>query len=174
VRTAVVLPAQHRNDTEVDFSDGVCHDTRMTKAARAIIIENGNILVMHRNKQGSEYFTLVGGKVDDNETIEQGLVREIQEETGLQIVSARLVFYEPHPEPYNVQYIFLCQVAPHSEVAIQKTSEEALLNKLGFDTHTPYWIPLKAFDRLAFRTPQLHKAIIDSIMRGFPSQPVRL
>lgn len=152
----------------------VCHYTDMAKAARAIIIEKGNILVMHRNKQGSEYFTLVGGKVDEDETIEQGLVREIQEETGLQIVSAHLVFYEPHPEPYNEQYIFLCQVAPHSEIGIQKASEEALLNKLGFDTHTPYWIPLRAFSKLAFRTPQLHQAIIKSIERGFPNQPVRL
>lgn len=146
----------------------------MAKAARAIIIENGNILVMQRNKQGSQYFTLVGGRVDDNETIEQGLVREVQEETGLQVVAAQLVFYEGHPEPYNEQYIYLCQVAPHDEVKIQKTSEEAMMNKLGFNTHAPYWISVKAFDNLAFRTPQLQQAIVLGIAKGFPSQAIQI
>jgi ADP-ribose pyrophosphatase YjhB (NUDIX family) len=160
--------------TEVDFWSIVCHDSRMAKAARAIIIENGNILVMHRNKQGSQYFTLVGGRVDDNETIEQALVREVREETGLEVVSAQLVFYEPHPAPYNEQYIFVCHIAPHSDVEIQKTSEEAMLNKLGFDTHKPYWISLNAFAHLAFRTPQLQQAILNGVAKGFPRQPVQL
>ena len=153
---------------------GVWHDSRMSKAARAIIIEDGNMLVMHRNKQGSQYFTLVGGRVDDSETIEQAVVREVREETGLEVVSAQLVFYEPHPMPYNEQYIFVCQVAPHDTIGIQTTSEEAMLNKLGFDTHTPYWIPLKAFAQLAFRTPQLQQAILNGIAKGFPRQPVQL
>lgn len=146
----------------------------MGKAARAIIIENGNILVMHRDKQGSQYFTLVGGKVNDNETIEQGLVREVYEETGMTVTAAQLVFYEPHPAPYNEQYIYFCEVAPHADVGIQKGSEEALLNRLGFNTHRLLWIPLKAFPQLAFRTPQLHQAIVDSLQKGFPSQPIQL
>lgn len=146
----------------------------MGKAARAIIIENGNILVMHRDKQGSQYFTLVGGKVNDDETIEQGLVREVQEETGLTVVSAQMVFYEPHPKPYNEQYVFLCRVAPYTNVEIQKSSEEALLNKLGFNTHKLSWVPLGAFAQLPFRTPQLQQAIIHGLQKGFPAQPVRL
>lgn len=150
------------------------YDTSMGKAARAIIIENGNILVMHRDKQGSQYYTLVGGMVNDSETLEQGLVREVQEETGLTVVAARPVFYEPHPQPYNEQYIFLCQVGPHTTAEIQKSSEEAMLNKLGFNTHRLSWVPMQAFSQLPFRTPQLQQAIIDGLQKGFPSQPVRL
>jgi len=146
----------------------------MANAARAIIIENGNILLMHRSKLGSQYFTLVGGKVNDNETIEQGLVREVTEETGLEITTARLVFYEHHPAPYNEQYIYLCEVAPHNGAEIQKTSEEALMNKLGFNTHTLYWIPVKAFSHLSFRTPQLHAAIVKGLKKGFANDAVRI
>jgi ADP-ribose pyrophosphatase YjhB (NUDIX family) len=146
----------------------------MAKAARAIIIENGNMLVMHRNKQGNEYFTLVGGRVDESETIEQGLVREVMEETGMQVTAAQLVFYEHHREPYNEQYIYLCYVAPHADIEIQKTSEEALMNKLGFNTHTPYWIPVKAFSKIAFRTPNLHTAIIKGLEKGFPNKAIAI
>lgn len=146
----------------------------MANAARAIIIENGNLLVMHRNKHGDQYFTLVGGKVNDGETIEQGLVREVQEETGLQVTAAQLVFYEQHPAPHNEQYIYLCHVAPHADVKIQSTSEEALMNKLGFNTHTPYWIPMRAFANIAFRTPQLHDAIVQGLKKGFPHKAIRI
>lgn len=146
----------------------------MGRAARAIIIEDGKILVMHRNKHGSEYFTLVGGRANDSETMEQTLVREVKEETGLDVVRARLVYTEQHAAPYNDQYIFLCEVGPHDTVAIQNSSEEALMNQISINTHRPLWAEIRSFDRLAFRTPQLQAAIVQAFKKGFPAEPVRL
>lgn len=146
----------------------------MRKAARAIIIENGKILVMHRNKHGSQYFTLVGGRANENETPEQTLAREVQEETGLQVTHSRLVYYEDHPEPYNEQFIFLCEVAPHVDVQIQDSSEEGYMNRHAANTHTPMWVDLNAFARLPFRTPQLQDAILKALKKGFPEQVVAL
>ena len=146
----------------------------MSTAARAIIIENGNLLVMYRNKHGSEYFTLVGGRVNEDETTEQGLIREVQEETGLEVTKARLVYIEEHAAPYNEQYIYLCEIAAHQAVDIQPESEEALMNRLGMNTHAPHWITLNSFRQLAFRTPDLQQAIIKSLTDGFPEQPVKL
>ncbi|HJQ09145.1 MAG TPA: NUDIX domain-containing protein [Candidatus Saccharimonadales bacterium] len=146
----------------------------MGKAARAIIVEGKKMLVMHRNKHGSQYFTLVGGRVNENEAIEQALVREIREETGLTITNGRLVFIEEHPAPYNEQYIFLCEVAPHGEVTVQDYSEEGFMNKLQANVHTPVWVETKALQSLQFRTPQLHEAIIRGLKKGFPNTPVKL
>jgi ADP-ribose pyrophosphatase YjhB (NUDIX family) len=146
----------------------------MRKAARAIIIQGDKTLVMHRNKHGSQFYTLVGGQVDDHETMEEGLKREIKEETGMDVVRSRLVFVELHPAPYNEQYIYLCEVADDSNVAIQNTSEEALMNRLGMNTHTLYWVEVSAFSRLPFRTQQLQDAIVKAFSKGFPDQPVNL
>lgn len=146
----------------------------MGKAARAIIIEGDKILVMRRNKQGSEYYTLVGGRVQPSETIEQSLVREVKEETGLTITKARHVFTEKHPEPYNEQYIFLCEVAPHESVAIQAASEEALMNIIDINVHTPLWVELTWFSKLPFVTMQLQTAIVQGLKKGFPSEPATL
>jgi ADP-ribose pyrophosphatase YjhB (NUDIX family) len=144
------------------------------KAARAIIIENGKILVMRRNKYGSEYFTLVGGRANDGESIEQALVREVKEETGLDVVGYRLVFFEKHPAPYNEQYIFLANVAPHDSVAIQDTSEEGRMNRLDANTHHPGWADTRYLSELEFRTPQLLHAIVEGLKKGFPEEPVEL
>lgn len=146
----------------------------MGKAARAIIIENDKILVMHRNKRGSQYYTLVGGRVAADETIEQALAREIKEETGLDVTAARLVFTEQHQAPYNDQYIYLCEVGPHANIAIQDNSEEGYLNTMDINIHTPLWAEARAFSKLAFRTPQLQSAILQAFKNGFPAESVKL
>lgn len=146
----------------------------MRKAARAIIIENGKILVMHRNKHGSQYFTLVGGRAEETEQPLDTLAREVREEAGLTVTSARLVYYEDHPAPYNEQFIFLCEVAPHGEIAVQDWSEEGQMNRLGANMHTLMWVELSAFPKLPFRTPQLQHAIAEALKKGFPSEAVSL
>ncbi|MDB5181770.1 MAG: hypothetical protein JWP13_533 [Candidatus Saccharibacteria bacterium] len=129
---------------------------------------------MHRNKHGSQYFTLVGGRANDDETPEQTLAREVMEETGLKITKSQFVFYEEHPAPYNEQYIYLCEVSNAGEMAIQELSEEGRMNKLGANMHTPLWVEISAFARLPFRTPQLQDAIVQGFKKGFPAEPVRL
>jgi 8-oxo-dGTP diphosphatase len=146
----------------------------MADAARAIIIENDKMLLMHRNKDGNEYFTLVGGRIHEQEAPEHGLAREVKEETGLDVTSCRLVYVEDHPAPYNRQYIFLCQVAPHSAIAIQETSEEALLNKISTNLHEPLWIAVSSFPKLSFLTMQLQAAIVTALKKGFPETPIKL
>lgn len=146
----------------------------MAKAARAIIIEDGKILVMYRNKSGREYYTLVGGRLNSDETPEQAMIREVKEETGLDVTNHKLVFVEEHPAPYNDQFIFLCEVAPHGPVAIQDSSEEALMNKIDINIHKPVWIDTKMFSKLPFSTMQLQKAIGESLKKGFPNEPIAL
>jgi ADP-ribose pyrophosphatase YjhB (NUDIX family) len=146
----------------------------MGKAARAIIFDGRKMLVMYRNKHGSEYYTLVGGRVNEGESTEQALVREIYEETGLTITGARLVFTEEHAPPYNDQFIYLCSVAPHDSVKIHEASEEGLMNRIGANTHEPIWVDVGAFPRLQFRTPQLHAAILQALKKGFPTESVQV
>lgn len=147
---------------------------RMRHAVRAILIEDGKILVMHRDKYGDKYFTLVGGRVNDGESLEQALVREVHEETGLQVTAARPVYIEEHPSPYNEQTIFLCNVAPHGDIAIQEASEEGVMNQYGLNTHQPYWVALKSFAHIPFRTPQLQTAIAKALKKGFPKQAEKI
>ncbi len=146
----------------------------MKIAARAIIIENNNLLVMQRNKQGMIYYTLVGGMAAEGETPEQAVMREVSEETGLTVTDYQLVYTEKHPAPYNSQYIYLCKVAPHESVGLTIGSEEEKMNRHGMNMHTPYWAPLKQFEKLHFRTPLLQKEILKALKKGFPTEPVAI
>lgn len=64
----------------------------MRQRAVGIIVQNNKILLIHRMKEDKEYYCLPGGGVEDNETSENAVMREIQEELNIIIQSTKEVF----------------------------------------------------------------------------------
>jgi ADP-ribose pyrophosphatase YjhB (NUDIX family) len=58
--------------------------------AAAIIVRNGKLLLFHRQKPGRDYYILPGGGVELEESFEEACIREVKEETGLDVLSLRL------------------------------------------------------------------------------------
>ncbi|MFC1775094.1 NUDIX domain-containing protein [Nanoarchaeota archaeon] len=57
----------------------------MRISARVIIFKDDEILLMHRKKKSREYYVIPGGGIDEGETPEEAAIREIKEETNLDI-----------------------------------------------------------------------------------------
>ena len=79
-----------------------------------IIFINGGVALMHRTevkkrKDYQEYYTFPGGGLEEGETPEEGTIREIKEEFGIDVkVIKRL--YEMNSEKFNQKEIFyLCE-----------------------------------------------------------------
>ena len=58
----------------------------MVQRVEVIIIEKGKILLVHRIKKGKEYYVVPSGGIEKGENIGQAAVREVKEETGLDVV----------------------------------------------------------------------------------------
>jgi ADP-ribose pyrophosphatase YjhB (NUDIX family) len=142
----------------------------MRRAVRAIVVRDGALLVMHRNKFGHEYYTLVGGGVELGEELEQALHRELAEETGLQVANPRLIFVEDAGAPYGDQHIYLCDYVG-GEIAMAKDAEEAKLNALGKNLYTPMWLPLEQFASVRFVSPGLKQRLLRGLEHGWPTEP---
>ncbi len=56
-----------------------------------VVIEDGRILLLDQDA-GARSWSLPGGKLEDGETIAEALVREIREETGLEVEPGRLLY----------------------------------------------------------------------------------
>lgn len=56
------------------------------RAAVFVLDDKNNVLLFHRFKNGQEYYAVPGGGVEPDEAPEQAAVRELKEETGLNIV----------------------------------------------------------------------------------------
>lgn len=55
----------------------------MTIRVRGILIREGKLLVIHRIKEGREYYVIPGGGVENQETMLEALKREMKEEVGI-------------------------------------------------------------------------------------------
>ncbi len=64
----------------------------MKKRAVAVIIRDGEVLLMHRIKDGRDYFVFPGGGVEKDESVESAVVREMKEELNLDIKIDKLLF----------------------------------------------------------------------------------
>ncbi|MEO5627788.1 MAG: NUDIX domain-containing protein [Candidatus Saccharimonadales bacterium] len=145
----------------------------MRKAARAIIIYNQNILLMKRNKFGSEYYCLPGGGIDMGETADHAVVREIKEEASITVANPRLVYIESAGPLYGTQYHFVCDYQD-GEVKIHPDSIEAKLNAGGQNMFYILWVPISKFAGLEFRSSVLQQELLTAFRDGFPKQPKQL
>ena len=141
-------------------------------AARAIVLKDGKILSMKRNKHGKRYVVLIGGRLEPGETAEEAVLREVLEETGVAVKNPVLVFIENDTELYGTQYIFLCEYVS-GEPALSPDSEEYALNSQGQDTYSPVWYGLDelANNEIPFRSDKLRSEILAAIETGFPKTP---
>jgi len=66
-------------------------ETRQEHSAGGIVFEDGNVLsIKMRNLKGEEVWTFPKGHLDPGETAEQAAVREVLEETGIDIAGEDL------------------------------------------------------------------------------------
>ena len=143
----------------------------MKKAVRAIIVKDQQLLVMKRNKFGSQYYTLPGGGIDPGETAEQALLRELAEETCVRVQNPRLVFVEEAGPMYGTQYVYLCDYVD-GEPVLHPDSEEAKISALGQNLYQPTWVTLGQLDELPFRSEPLKAQLLKALRDGFPEKPV--
>ncbi|MEV7465486.1 NUDIX hydrolase [Streptomyces kronopolitis] len=62
--------------------------TRVT----GVVIEDDAILLLDQDTEGTRSWSLPGGKVENGETLEEALVREMREETGVEVEVGRLLY----------------------------------------------------------------------------------
>jgi len=98
---------------------------------RAVIFREGKILLV---KEKSEW-SLPGGWVDVNESIRSNTVKEVKEESGLEVIPKRLIAVQDrnkHNKPqyaYGICKIFvLCEIVSGSFVPNTETSESGFFD----------------------------------------------
>lgn len=110
--------------------------------AYAIIVNNGKILLMNTKSTGKYWFP--GGGVEIGEKIEQGLKREVREETGIEVEIQKFLalrenffYYAPLDEAtHSFSFFYLCKpittdLLPNDNANPKDESEK------------PQWIDLK-------------------------------
>lgn len=110
-------------------------------SAKAIVINNGKLLVNRCQSRFGEYFTLPGGGQRTGEMLTETVRRELLEETGYSVTPLRLSgIYErisssrDDGQAHKIYFIFLCRL---------NSGERAVPSEIDRFQIGCEWIPLK-------------------------------
>ena len=99
-------------------------------SAKAVLLSNGKILIL-RQQNGN--WDLPGGKVNDDESVTEALVREVWEETRLTVIPVDLLTssmkQRPHAEDLLVMS-YLCEIKEQTEENVIQLSDEHVAYEL--------------------------------------------
>jgi ADP-ribose pyrophosphatase YjhB (NUDIX family) len=80
---------------------------------RAVIFIDGKLVVTDETRQGAPHAALPGGGVERWESLQEALVREVREETGLLVEPGRIVYVAEVVSRFklhDVNFVFLADV----------------------------------------------------------------
>lgn len=147
--------------TEHNFKSKACQDCGFVyyanpSAATAAFILNprNELLVVRRGKEPAKgTLDLVGGFVDMYETVEEGMRREIKEETGLEVSEVTYLFTVPNQYLYSGMVIhtldadFLVRVGADAKP------------KAADDAADCQWIPVDELEPARFGLTSIRRAV---------------
>ncbi len=109
--------------------------TKTRDGSRAIIIEDGKILLTHELNSG--WWLLPGGGIEDGETPEECMIREVEEETGMIVRPTEqfLTMHEYYEEYLYTGYFFVCLVTGKGRMRLTDVEKERGVQ--------PEWLPLQ-------------------------------
>lgn len=144
---------EHNQKSKQCRDCGFTYYINPSAATVAFILRGSELLVVRRGKEPAKgTLDLPGGFSDLYETSEEGVCREVKEETGLTVRKTEFLFSIPNRYLYSglvihtMDMFYLCQVDDTAEVHAMDDAAEAM------------WIPLQDISPEAFG--------LDSVRQG--------
>jgi len=137
--------------------------------AAAIILQDGQIALMRREKLGRLYYVFPGGRQENGETGEQAAEREVEEELGLRVAAGQLVartWFRGREQRY-----YLCAVTGGQFGSGQGPEFTRPFDPL-HGTYQPVWLPVHALHTYPVLPQRVAELVQTAQYQGWPAQPV--
>jgi 8-oxo-dGTP diphosphatase len=132
-----------------------------------IVIKDNKILLMHRIKDGKEYYVFPGGGQEEGETIEQTAIREVKEETTVDVKPERLL-YKVAWDDGGVNYFYLCNYIS-GEPRLDENSEEFQRAKEN-NFYDPRWVDIDKISDLILYQIEIRDLLVRDLREGFKKE----
>jgi len=128
---------------------------------RAIIILDGKLVSMYRERQGRIFYTFPGGGMEENETAEECLKREVFEEFGLVINPIKKVYI--YENQYSIEHFYIAEWIL-GEFGSGYGEEFQENNKNG--VYIPKFIEISKIPDLPLMPPEVAQSFYDDFMKN--------
>ena len=137
--------------------------------AGVVLIEDNKVALIERQRAGLHYYAFPGGGVDNGESYEQAAVREMEEETGLQVKVIRKIadiYYNGNLQPY----FLVDKIGGEFSTG---TGEEFGEYDPTSGTYHPMWMSIAELPEHDNVYPvDVAALVVKSIKEGWPIEPV--
>ena len=128
----------------------------MRQRAAGIIIQDGKILLLHRQKAGEIYYIIPGGGLEAGETPQQAAKREIKEETDLDVEIDELIFEFNGVYGYPEYFFAVKNIQGEARLGgeeLEKNCEE--------NHYEIAWVEIKKLSETNLLPPEIKSIIIE-------------
>ena len=126
-----------------------------TRVSVIVVREQKEILLVKHRKGNRQYWVLPGGRLEYGETFHECAVREMREETGLDVEVDDFVYLSEAIAPDRSRHIVNVYLTAHITGGIMQVGDEPVLAAVDF-------LPLEELQRLTL-FPPVGKIVIDSL-----------
>lgn len=144
---------------------------QIRNSAKAVIVQNGKLLVIRNHSGGKDWYLLPGGGQRHGETLIEALKRECFEEAAIRIIAGDILFIrdyisknhefaEEDGGAHQVEFMFRCRIQGSTEPAIGCGADK-------WQTGIA-WIPLAEIDDYDLYPSQLKDILRGGIPENHP------
>lgn len=126
-----------------------------TTRVSVIVVDGDQILLVKHRKGSRQYWVLPGGRLEYGETFEECAVREMKEETGLDVKVDEFVFLSEAIAPDRSRHIVNIYLTAHVVGGTLKLGDEPVLAAVDY-------LPIAELPNLTL-FPPVGKTVIDSL-----------
>jgi 8-oxo-dGTP diphosphatase len=133
--------------------------------AAGVVIHDDKLLVMYRVRDKQEFYVFPGGGIDNGETLEQAVERELLEETSIN-VKVGILLYEFRLNNGDIHYYYKCEYL-NGTPALNLDTNEYKESLLGYNYYKPMWLPVDEVSKTILYPEDAKKALLADLHSGF-------
>lgn len=131
-----------------------------TTRVSVVVIQNENEILLVRHRKGNrQYWVLPGGRLEYGETFYECAVRELKEETGLDVEVDKLIYLSEAIAPDRSRHIVNVYLTAHVTGGEMQVGNEPVLAGVDF-------VPISELENCTLYPP-VGKKVLENLAQGF-------
>ncbi|MEK7194236.1 MAG: NUDIX domain-containing protein [Patescibacteria group bacterium] len=145
----------------------IINTARVVDRVAGVVLKEDSVLLMYRKNYGKEYYTFPGGGIDYGETKEGAFIREMAEETSLNVKPEKIL-YEVNWDNGTKQYFFqvTCLIG---EPVLGDFDERKIMQKDPEQYYEPKWVQIADLPKLLIFPLEVVDLLISDLKTGLPA-----
>ncbi len=131
----------------------------MKKRVSGLVIKDNALLLIYRLKNGSEYYVFPGGGVEDGETPEEAMYRELEEESSVKALLINPVCIFKNGD--RLEYFY---TIPHAGEKLELGGPEKD-RQSGDNVYRLEWVPFEKIKDLALVPVEMKEWVLKNILK---------